>query len=250
MALHLIRCHRILHLTGMQNNIRKRGLQSVLSCNSKSQDTKSISHRADIMRSLLNHNVSELEYSGIRRPFHSSVPLLKKFDTKDYETLRILDPAGMFLCNSELYVLKKFCQQYKRFTYDEVKPDGENTANLDVGDGRLRVFKLSDKREGKSTDSKDTKTKIIKFHKEKSVEGGKADKIIELLVDQGKVNIMFDERVNITYISIINRLRIFSFLNIYIINLFSSSGMKVKIALVVIRLLIHNIAVLTCLSLD
>ncbi|XP_045204189.2 uncharacterized protein LOC123557055 [Mercenaria mercenaria] len=152
-----------------------------------------LSHRTLI--SHLEDNRLKINHSGSIRTFRSSIALLKRFKESDYETVRVIDPSGQFLCNAEMLVLEKFCHRFHRFTFQEFKPDNKDYSENAVGDGSLRVFQLMDKRKEKSQENKQTKTKVIKFHKNPAAEE-KMSKVWEILVDKGKVDITFDEKEN------------------------------------------------------
>lgn len=193
MVLCLVRCCRFQHLKGFQKNIRKHGLPSLVSCDSKALSTRLTSHCTGTLNNHIRHNRLELKYSETGRPFHTSISLLKMIK-EDYETWRILYPDGKFLCNAEVYLLKRFCLRYKRYGFKEVEPDSEKATTVDMGDGKFKVFLLFDKLRGKSGARKESRTKIIQFHHEATAKNEKMDQILETLVNEGKVTVTFDQK--------------------------------------------------------
>lgn len=129
------------------------------------------------------------------RGIHTSWPLLKKFKESDYERVRIFEPSGEYLCTAEMIVLEKFCHQFRRYSFQEME-DAKKTEGV-TENADLRGFQIVDKKAGETgiadkSELKQKKTKEIKFHKDASA-GPKLIKILEILVDHGKVNIYFDE---------------------------------------------------------
>lgn len=136
------------------------------------------------------------------RSFHSSNTLLKKLKEEHYERLRVYDPSGQFLCIAEMLVLQKFCSHYRRYTFHEmeraVKDESTKIDNsADAGEDRnLRMFQLIEKKkkELEQLEGKEKKTKTIRFYKD-TTGGEKLQKIKEILIDTGKVNVEFGKQV-------------------------------------------------------
>lgn len=136
-----------------------------------------------------------LNCSFTLRDFHFSVSMSRKFKESDYERLKIYDPNGEYICTAEMIVLSKFCHQFHRYTMKEMEKDTSKT-EASADEQNLRAFQIIDKKAGQTTEKeemKKKKTKEIRFHKDASAEP-KLTKILEILVDLGKVNIEFEEK--------------------------------------------------------
>lgn len=194
MATYLVRSSHLYRLTRLENNTRslygsKHLFVTLPAC--------CVSTRVDLS-TLATHRenkllITNIHYTSSKRSFHASEKLWKKFKESDYETLQVLDPFGQFLYSAEMLVLKKFCQHYHRFTFQEVDQVEMDHSTNATGMAGLRTFKLVDKRKENPGDSQAKKSKIIKFHKDMDV-SIKRQKIMEELINQGKVTVTFDQK--------------------------------------------------------
>lgn len=165
-----------------------------------SRTSKSTCINRTRFRNSLNFGFHSPSYT---RSFHSSGTLLKKFKGEHYERLRVFDPSGQFLCITEMLVLEKFCSHYRRYTFHEMeRADKEESTKVNDSanagdDGNLRMFQLIEKKkkELEQLEGKEKKIKTIRFYKD-TTGGDKLQKIKEILIDTGKVNVEFGRQVN------------------------------------------------------
>lgn len=198
MALYLVRSMRIIQSSGLQKYLQNRICRSkhLLAPEKYVYTTSGL--KQTIPAKVDENTVSNVKMcnTASKKPFHSSTTLFKRAKESDYETLRILDPDGQFLCTAEMLILKKFCHNYHRYTFEEVKrTENDQSANATEAD-ELKKFQLVDKHKDQpSTETKDKKIKTIKFHRETSPDE-KLQKIFKILVDEGKVKVTFDQVFN------------------------------------------------------
>lgn len=184
----------------------------VITCSLKLTTTQTDSKHLFISPACINSSLIGQQ----SRAFQTTFVPLKKFDPTLYDLVSVFDPDGHFVMDVEFLVLQKFCHKYNRFSYVEYSLEKDTEGDSKLKRYKIEVKQIKEKIQKKKTkkaeikdegDEADTSggkhVKLIKFSKDSKGmrEQPKLQKVIEILVNHGKVRIQFSKVSSLLFIT-------------------------------------------------